>query len=66
MIIFLVEVKDQFNQKYSVKGTFHHSITEITKSKENIKFITIDNENIKPSFDLHFHSIDSGKIFRLV
>lgn len=66
MNTFLVEVKDQFNKKYSVKGTFHHQITEATKSKENIKFITVNDEEIKPSFDLHFHSIDSGKIFKLI
>lgn len=66
MNTFLVEVKDQFNKKYSVKGTFNLKITETTKSKENIKFITVNDEEIRPSFDLHFHSIDSGKIFKLV
>lgn len=66
MNIFFVKVKDQFGEKYSVEGTFHKAITEQTKSKANIEFITIDDEKIRPSFDLHFHSLETGKIFRLV
>ncbi len=35
-------------------------------SQINIKFITVNNENIRPSFDLNFHSLNTGKIYQLI
>ncbi|SEL53039.1 hypothetical protein [Acinetobacter sp. DSM 11652] len=62
----LIEVKDQFEVKYAVIGTFNTSQHASNLSQINIKFITVDNENIRPSFDLNFHSLNTGKIYQLI
>ncbi|ALH95715.1 hypothetical protein AOY20_09330 [Acinetobacter equi] len=66
MKFFEIIVKDQFNKIYYVIATYEDNISINTKTPTNICFLTIKNEDIKPSFDLLFKSKFSGKIYRVI
>jgi len=32
----------------------------------NLRYITVDGEDIRPGFEMFFQSLNSGKIFKLI
>ena len=60
-----LSVKDQFGVKHSIQATVDHLFAN-TQSHSNIKHITVDGEDIRPSFEMFFQSTLSGKIFKIV
>jgi len=60
-----INVKDQFGVKRLIQATLDQK-TLNTKSHSNIKHITVDGEDIRPSFDMLFQSTLSGKIFKII
>lgn len=60
-----LNVKDQFGIKYLIQATVDTNFSN-TQSDSNIKHITVDGENIRPSFEMFFHSNLSGKIFKIL
>ncbi len=60
-----LSVKDQFGVKRSIQATVDHQFAN-TQSHSNIKHITVDGEDIRPSFEMFFQSTLSGKIFKII
>lgn len=60
-----LSVKDQFGVKHSIQATVDHQFAN-TQSHSNIKHITVDGEDIRPSFEMLFQSTLSGKIFKII
>ena len=60
-----VTVKDQFGTEYSIQATFDKSFSDM-QSCSSLRYITVDGENIRPSFEILFQSLISGKIFKLI
>ncbi|MDM1249402.1 hypothetical protein HX005_18745 [Acinetobacter sp. R933-2] len=60
-----LSVKDQFGVKYAIQATVDHQFVD-TQSHSNIKHITVDGEDIRPSFEMFFQSNLSGKIFKIL
>ena len=60
-----LNVKDQFGVKHTIQATLDHQFAN-TQSHSNIKHITVDGENIRPSFEMLFQSTLSGKIFKII
>ena len=60
-----LNVKDQFGVKQAIQATVDHQFAD-TKSHSNIKHITVDGEDIRPSFEMFFQSTLSGKIFKIL
>lgn len=60
-----VRVKDQFGVKHSIQATVNNHL-ENAQSFSNIKHITVDGENIRPSFEMFFQSNLSGRIFEIM
>ena len=60
-----INVKDKFGTKHAIQATVDHQF-EVTQSHSNIKHITIDGEDIRPSFEMFFQSSLSGKIFKII
>ncbi|HJF27491.1 hypothetical protein NI467_07470 [Acinetobacter bohemicus] len=56
-------VKDQFGVKYSIQATFNDHASNF---HSNIKHITVEGENIRPSLEMLFKSGLSGKIFKIL
>jgi len=42
------------------------SVKDHTQSSSNVKHITVDGEDIRPSFEMFFQSTLSGKIFKII
>lgn len=61
----LVNVVDQYGATYTVDAMCERSNDEPNSFGECIRSINIDEEVIKPSFDFHFYSNKTGKIFKL-
>lgn len=59
-----ISVKDQFGVEYSIQATVSKHFAN-TKSFSHINHITVDGENIRPSFEMFFQSTLSGKIFKI-
>ena len=60
-----LSVKDQFGVKHDIQATVDHEFAN-TQSHLNIKHITVDGEDIRPSFEMLFQSTLSGKIFKII
>lgn len=61
----LVDVVDQHGAVYTVEAMCDRSNDEPSSLGDCVRYINIADEIIKPSFDLHFHSNETGKIFKL-
>ncbi|WP_347455438.1 hypothetical protein [Acinetobacter thermotolerans] len=48
-----------------IQATVDHQFAN-TQSHSNIKHITVDGEDIRPSFEMLFQSTLSGKIFKII
>lgn len=62
----LIDVKDQFGTKYSIVATLAKYKLSTETFNGNIQFITVDDEEIRPSMDMYFQSLISNKIFKIV
>ena len=60
-----ISVKDQFGIKHAIQATVDQHFAN-TQSSSNVKHITVDGEDIRPSFEMFFQSTSSGKIFKIV
>ena len=60
-----LSVKDQFGVKHAIQATVDHQFAN-TQSHSNIKYITVDGEDIRPGFEMFFQSTLSGKIFKIL
>lgn len=60
-----ISVKDQFGVKHSIQATVDQHFAN-TNSYSNLKHITVDGEDIRPSFEMLFQSTLSGKIFKIL
>ncbi|CAM4239074.1 MULTISPECIES: hypothetical protein [Acinetobacter] len=60
-----LNIKDQFGIKYSIQATVNHHF-DASQSYSHVKYITVDGEDIRPSFDMFFQSTSSGKIFKII
>ena len=60
-----LSVKDQFGVIHAIQATMDQEFSD-TQSYSNIKHITIDGEDIRPSFEMLFQSTLSGKIFKII
>jgi len=60
-----ISVKDQFGVKHFIQATVDNHFVN-TQSFSNIKHITVDGEDILPSFEMFFQSTLSGKIFKII
>lgn len=60
-----INVKDQFGVKLFIQATVDNHFANM-QSYSNIKHITVDGEDIRPSFDMFFESTLSGKIFKII
>lgn len=65
MYIENIKVKDQFGAMYAIKATVERHFLE-SKSASHIQYITVDGEDIRPSFEMCFQSRSSGKIFKVI
>ena len=60
-----VTVKDQFGTEYNIQATVDKSIVDL-QDHSNLKYITFEGEDIRPSFEMFFQSLESSKIFKLI
>ena len=60
-----LNIKDQFGTKYSIQATVDHHFGA-SQSCAHVKYITVDGEDIRPSFDMFFQSTSSRKIFKII
>lgn len=60
-----IDVKDQFCVKHFIQATVNSDFAN-TKSFSNIKYITVDDEDIRPGFEMYFQSTLSGRIFKVL
>ena len=60
-----ISVKDQFGVKHAILATVDHQFAD-TLSHSNISHITVDGEDIRPSFEMCFQSSLTGKIFKII
>lgn len=58
-------VKDQFGMKHDIQATMDRQFTS-TQCYSHLKHITVDGEDIRPSFEMFFQSTLTGKIFTIV
>ncbi|ATO20528.1 hypothetical protein BS636_13030 [Acinetobacter sp. LoGeW2-3] len=65
MLKHSLSVKDQFGVKHTIQATVDQQFVN-TQSHSNIKHITVDGEDIRPSFEMFFQSTLSGKIFKIL
>lgn len=65
MLTQSLSVKDQFGIKHLIEATVEPEFTS-TGSYSHIKHITIDGEDIRPSFEMFFQSNLSGKIYKIL
>lgn len=48
-----ISVKDQFGVQYAIQATVDPDFVH-TQSDSNVKHITVEGENIRPSFEMFF------------
>lgn len=60
-----VNVKDQFGINHAIQATVDNRFSH-TQCSSDVKYITVDGEDIRPGFEMFFQSIQSGKIFQIV
>lgn len=60
-----ISVKDQFGVKHFIQATVNNNF-ENPQLFSDIKHITVEGENIRPSLEMFFQSNLSGKIFEIV
>ena len=61
-----INVQDQFGAHYAIDATLDEVVSSAVKTYERIKYIIIDNELIRPNFEMLFQSGISGKIFKII
>ena len=61
-----INVQDQFGANYAIEATLDEVVSSAVKTYERIKYIIVDNEVIRPSFEMLFQSTTSGKIFKII
>jgi len=59
-----ISVKDQFGIKYVIQATVDNYFAN-TQCFSNLKYITVEGEDIRPSFEMFFQSTLSVKIFKI-
>ncbi|MBO1280157.1 hypothetical protein [Acinetobacter nosocomialis] len=59
-----ISVKDQFGINYLIQATVDSYFSN-TQCFSNLKYITVNGEDIRPSFEMLFHSTLSNKIFKI-
>lgn len=59
-----ISVKDQFGIKYFIQATVDNYFVN-TQCFSNLKYITVEGEDIRPGFEMYFQSNLSGKIFKI-
>ncbi|WP_336009288.1 hypothetical protein [Acinetobacter calcoaceticus] len=59
-----ISVKDQFGSKYFIQATVDSNFAN-TQCFSNLKYITVEGEDIRPGFEMFFQSTLSGKIFKI-
>ena len=57
-----INVQDQFGANYAIEATLDEVVSSAVKTYERIKYIIVDNELIRPSFEMFFQSVNTGKI----
>lgn len=60
-----IYVQDQYGIKHTIEATFDRQYAQ-TKCNSYLKHITINGEDIRPSFDMCFHSQRSEQVFRII
>ena len=65
MLKHSIRVKDQFGIKYFIQATVHGHFAN-TQSYSNLSYITVEGEDIRPSFEMFFQRTLSGKIFKII
>ncbi|MGR0305940.1 hypothetical protein [Acinetobacter beijerinckii] len=60
-----IDVKDQFGIKHFIQATANSEFAN-TQSFSNIKYITVDGEDIRPGYEMYFQSTLSGRIFKVL
>ena len=61
-----INVQDQFGANYAIEATLDEGGSSAVKTYERIKYIIVDNELIRPSFEMFFQSVNTGKIFKII
>ena len=61
-----INVQDQFGANYAIEATLDDVVSSAVKTYERIKYIIVDKELIRPSFEMFFQSVNSGKIFKII
>ncbi|MGN0935726.1 MULTISPECIES: hypothetical protein [unclassified Acinetobacter] len=61
----MLDVVDQHGAVYTVEAMCEKSTDEPNSFGDCVRYLNIDDEIIKPSFDMHFYSDKTGKIFKL-
>ena len=59
-----ISVKDQFGVQYVIQATVAPDFVH-TQSDSNVKHITAEGENIRPSFEMFFQSTIAAKFSKL-
>ena len=59
-----ISVKDQFGVQYVIQATVDPDFVH-TQSDSNVKHITVEGENIRPSFEMFFQSTIAAKFSKL-
>lgn len=64
----VVDVVDQYGKVQSVEAIFdtYAQLESFKLHDDQISYLNVDNEMIKPSFDMLFFSNRTGKIFKFV
>ncbi|NHB56957.1 hypothetical protein [Acinetobacter shaoyimingii] len=65
MLTQSLNVKDQFGIKHVIHATVDVNFAN-TQSCSNVNHITVDGEDIRPSFEMLFQSTLTGKIFKII
>ncbi|WP_180034837.1 MULTISPECIES: hypothetical protein [unclassified Acinetobacter] len=61
----MLDVVDQHGAVYTLEAMCEKSCDEPNSFGDCVRYLNIDDEIIKPSFDMHFYSDKTGKIFKL-
>lgn len=65
MLQHSIRVVDQFGSQLSIQATFHRNLAQ-PYALNHLKHITVDGEDIRPSFEMLFQSTITTKIYRIV
>lgn len=61
-----INVKDQFGKCYAVEATLDDVVINPNKTHERIKYIIVENELLRPNFEMLFESSKNGKIYKIL